>query len=106
MKCGGMFKARSSSKKKRRKETKESCSNRSWIKDGYGVPPNYRKGGRYISKNALFASVNFPSMLVNNELSAYLLRWYQKWSLIGCSYVPAYEGACMCRSSARSQADW
>lgn len=35
-----------------------------------------------------------------------LLRWYQKWSLIGCSYVPAYEGACMFRSSARSQADW
>lgn len=48
----------------------------------------------------------FGMMLVNNELSAYLLRWYQKWSLIGCSYVPAYEGACMCRSSAHSQADW
>lgn len=49
---------------------------------------------------------NHVILETKQELSAYLLRWYQKWSLIGCSYVPAYEGACMFRSSAHSQADW
>lgn len=78
-------------------------------KGDYVVPPDYSRRWQILQSNSTRVSslkgASTPNML-NNELSAYLLRWYQKLSLIGCSYVPAYEGACMCRSSARSQADW